>query len=94
MIIEIHRGLARYTQRPVREPVFLVGNCEDCDMVLGDPQFRPIHFYLLKQQGRTTLRLVADAPELTVNGEPKSSTLLNDGDRIRTGPYEFLVRAA
>ena len=94
MIIEIRRGLARYPQRPVRGPVFLVGKCEDCDMVLGDPQFRPVHFYLLRQQGRMTLRLVADTPELTVNGKPKSSTFLNDGDRIRTGPYEFLVRAA
>jgi hypothetical protein len=94
MILEIIRGLARYPERTVHEPVFLVGKCADCDLVLGDPQFSTVHFYLLKKHQQTMLRLVGRSPELTVNGEVKSSTYLNEGDRIRTGPYEFLVRAA
>ena len=94
MILEISRGFARHPERLVNEPVFLVGTGADCDLVLGDPQFLAVHFYLLTRQHRTMLRLVSDTPELTVNGRVQSYAYLKDGDRIRTGPYEFLVRAA
>ena len=69
MILEIRCGEARYRQRPVREPVFLVGNGQDCDMVLGDPQFPAIHFYLLTKDGRTSIRQVGELPASIVYQE-------------------------
>ena len=92
MILEIRRGRAAHLHRPVREPLFLVGTSPDCDMVLGDAQFASVHFYLLSRNGHTSLRRVVSAPELTVNGKELPSAILSDGDRIRTGSYEFLVR--
>lgn len=95
MILEIRRGQAKQLKRSITEPVFLVGTDEGCDMVLGDRQFPVIHFYVLTRDGRTTIRPAARHPELTVNGRPqKSATTISPGDRIRTGPFEFLVKAA
>ena len=94
MILEIRRGRAKNRERMVTEPMFLVGTNSDCDMVLGDKRFAPVHFYILNRDGQSTIRRVGDAPELTVNGRAKRATVIHDGDRIRTGPYEFLVRAA
>ena len=94
MILEIRRGVAKHRERKVTEPVFLVGSNPDCDMVLGDPQFAPIHFYLLRRAGRTCIRSTETDPDLTVNGQVKRVAQISEGDRIRTGPYEFIVRAA
>jgi len=95
MILEIRRGQAKRLIRGISQPVFTVGSGEDCDMVLGDQQFSPIHFYLLHRNGRTTIRPISSQPELTVNGKaPRSSTTVEPGDRIRTGPFEFFVKAA
>jgi len=58
-------------------------------MVLGDPQFADVHFYLMVDQQSVTLRHLGAAPEITINGRVVASTRLLDGDRIRTGPFEF-----
>lgn len=94
MILEIRRGRARNRSRAVCEPLFVVGGNAECDMVLGDRQFGPIHFYLLSREGRITIRKVGSQPAISINGEMTSSGVLQDGDRIRTGPYEFVVKAA
>ena len=41
--IEIVRGRARNMVRPVTVPVYLIGAANDCDLVLGDPQFSEVH---------------------------------------------------
>jgi predicted component of type VI protein secretion system len=95
VILEIKRGQAKNLKRTITEPVFLVGNSEDCDLVLGDQQFPAIHFYILYRQGRTILRPTSSFPELTLNGRLQNSAgSVSPGDRIRTGPYEFVVKAA
>ena len=95
MILEIRRGIAKRLVRDVVEPVFVVGSSTDCDLVLGDPQFAPIHFYLLRcDDNSTQLRCVADHPEVSVNGEVRSPIRVHEGDRIRSGSFEFHVRAA
>ena len=94
MILQIRRGRAKNLDRAICEPVFVVGANSQCDMILGDHQFPPIHFYVLQRRGQTILRKVGVTPAISINGELKTSTALQDGDRIRTGPYEFVVRAA
>lgn len=94
MILEIRRGQAKHRHRFITEPAFLVGVNADCDMVLGDPQFAPIHFALLNRDGETTIRCMGLKPEVTVNGVERTSGMVQPGDRIRTGSYEFILRAA
>lgn len=95
MILEIRRGRAKNLERSVLEPVFVVGANQECDMVLGDQQFAPIHFYLLQRDGHATIRKVGFRPDISVNGnEIDRSAVIQNGDRIRTGPFEFVVKAA
>ena len=87
--LEIVRGRARLRVRPVVVSTFLVGTAKDGDLVLSDPQFAGAHFYLRRSHGGVSLRHLGAAPEVTVNGTVVRKTALFDGDRIRTGPYEF-----
>lgn len=87
--LEIRRGSARQRMRPVAGPVYLIGAAPDCDLVLADPQFPAVHAYLLIGEGRVSLRRLADGPEITVDGRPVEAVELLNGDRLRTGPYEF-----
>jgi hypothetical protein len=77
--------------RQVGGPVYVVGAAMDSDLVLGDLQFPDLHFYLLVAKGIVSLRHLGDDPEITVNGRVAHRTRLLDGDRIRTGPFEFLL---
>ncbi len=90
--LEIYRGKARNRLRQVTVPVFLIGTADDSDLVLGDPQFPESHAYLFVSAGGVTLRQLGSGPEITVAGELVHSARLKDGDRIRTGPYEFRIR--
>ena len=68
--LEIVRGRARNLSRAVEVPAFLIGGANDCDMVLGDPQFPDVHACLRVTPSRVVLRYLGFAPEMTVNGEP------------------------
>ena len=89
--LEITRGTAKRPMRSIREPVYLIGRSHDCDLVLGDAQFGDVHAYLFRNGDQLRLRWLGAGPEVTVNGQKASSTLLHDEDRIRTGPFEFFV---
>jgi hypothetical protein len=90
--LEITRGRARQPIRPVKGPVFLIGAGTDCDLVLGDPAFLETYAYLLVHDDSVTVRRVADAPELLVNGEPIESAELAAGDRLMFGPFELTLQ--
>jgi predicted component of type VI protein secretion system len=89
--LQVLRGRTRFKSRPVTAPVYLIGAAPDCDLVLGDPQFPEVYAYLRRTEEGVTLRRLENGPELTVNGQLVKRCSLSDGDRIRTGPYEFLV---
>lgn len=88
----ITRGRAHNRVRLVSSPVFMIGTAPDCDLVLGDDRFPEVHAYLLLGQGPILLRWLGIDPEITVNGAQVDHVSLRDMDRLRTGPYEFLVR--
>ncbi len=93
--LEIVRGRARQTLRPVETQAYLIGTAEDSDLVLGDPQFSDTYAYLLRSPLGVVLRWLRAGPELTVNGHPVVDAVpLHDGDRLRTGPYEFRVHVS
>ncbi len=90
--LEIVRGRARNKLRPVEARAFLIGSATDCDLVLGDPHFPPVHAYLLRTPQATTIRWLGSGPALSVNHRDAiESEPLADQDLIRTGPYEFRV---
>lgn len=87
--IEILRGQAKSKLRKIKGPVYLIGSASDCDMVLADKQFPDVHMYVYVKNGKVTLRCLGSGPFVTLNGDEVGSATLQDGDRIRTGPYEF-----
>jgi hypothetical protein len=90
--LEIQRGKAKNLVRQVTGPVYLVGSARDCDLVLGDPQFPQAFAYIFVNESGVTLRRLGVGPDVTVNGSVIEAIGLEDGDRIRTGPFEFHVR--
>jgi hypothetical protein len=90
--LEIRRGKARNLVRKVFGPVYLIGRARDCDLVLGDEQFPEAYAYVFVSDPAVTLRRLGAGPDLTVNGRVVQNVELRDGDRIRTGPFEFHVR--
>ena len=89
--LEIIRGRARNRVRQMRGTTFLIGSGNECDLVLGDPQFEEVHGYLLLGTQGLVLRHLGFEPQLTVDGRPVRKTLLWNQARIRTGPFEFRV---
>lgn len=91
--LEITRGRARQRVRPIDGLAFLIGSADDNDLVLSDDQFPESHSYLLRSPLGLTLCWLGEGPEVTINGEPVTSTALVPPDaRLRTGPYEFRIR--
>jgi hypothetical protein len=91
--LEISRGRARELVRSVDGLVYLIGAAEDNDLVLADPQFPDSHSYLLRSPLGLSICWLGEGPEVTVDGLPVLGTsLVPDGSRLRTGPFEFRIR--
>ncbi|MEX0676281.1 MAG: FHA domain-containing protein [Pirellulales bacterium] len=90
--LEITRGRANHKTREVRSAAFLIGTAPDCDLVLGDPRFDPVHSYVFASPSRVTIRQLGQGPRLCVGGRPVSWAALSNLDRLQLGPYEFQVR--
>jgi hypothetical protein len=88
----IRRGVTKLRVRAIEERLFVIGKASDCDLVLGDSQFADYHAYILQRGGHITLRHLGAAPHVTVNQRWIRWGELMHGDRIRTGPYEFVLR--
>ncbi len=90
--LEILRGRARQRIRPIVRPAFLIGSAADSDLMLGAEQFPAAHCYLLLNPEGVGLRWLGFAPDVLVNDRPVEKAELQDGDLLRTGPYEFRIR--
>lgn len=90
--LEITCGRAKHRSRPIRSTAFLIGSAEDCDLVLGDPSFDPVHSYVFVRPGRVTIRQLGNGPSLYVGGRQVGWAVLQDFDRLQMGSYEFEVR--
>jgi len=88
----IGRGVAQQKVRTITPPVFVIGTNPDCDLVLTDEQFADHHAYVMVSEDRVMLRHLGGSPEITVNQRLVRWSELVHGDRLRMGPYEFLIR--
>jgi predicted component of type VI protein secretion system len=89
--LRIERGQARRCLRTLDQPLYLIGRAKDCDLVLGDDQFADYHAYIRLHNDEIWFRHLGEAPEVTVNGRAMRWGELQDGDRLRTGPYQFKI---
>lgn len=89
--LTIQKGRAKNLIRDVAGPVFTIGTDPTCDMILGDQQFPDVHSYVCVRDGVVSLRYLGQGPPVTVNGREVRWGELRDGDRVRTGSYEFRV---
>ena len=91
LVLEICSGRTQFPLRPVRSTRFLIGAGEGCDLQLGGTDMPPLHSIVHVDRVETLLETVALSPPLKVNGLVVESVLLQDGDQISIGPFEFVV---
>ena len=91
LVLEICSGQTRFPLRPVKSNRFLIGAAEGCDLRLGGADMPPLHSIVHVDHVETLLETVTLTPPLSVNGLVVESVLLQDGDRIGIGPFEFLA---
>ncbi|RCS41233.1 hypothetical protein DTL42_21930 [Bremerella cremea] len=90
----ITRGQASFRIRHIESSVYMLGSGSECDLVLGDDQFPELYAYILRTNEGYQIRCLDAEPVLTVNAEDTLLCRLNNGDRIRCGPYEFRFHQA
>ena len=84
---------ARFPIRPVSEGSFLIGHGTDCDLRLGDHEVPALHSILRVTRSSASITLIAEKPELLVNGESVSrAARLLDGDIVEIGDVRLVFR--
>ncbi len=89
--LEIVRGRARNRIREITAPAYLIGAAADCDLVIGDQRFPEAHSYLLLSPESVAVRWLGVGPKISRNGLLLNRALLEDGDVLEMGPYQFRV---
>jgi chromosome segregation ATPase len=92
--LELRHGSARTTAHEVADVTFLIGSVPGCDLRLPGVNLPAVLCLLARQPGAVTLRKLAPALPLLVNGQPIAHAVLNHGDRITLGAVDLLVQIA
>jgi len=83
---------ARFPIRPISEGSFLIGHGTACDLRLGDHEVPALHSILRVTRSSASITLMAERPELYINGESVPRGVLYDGDMIEIGDVRFVFR--
>ncbi len=83
---------SRFPIRPISEGSFLIGHGTACDLRLGDHEVPALHSILRVTRSSATITLMADRPELIVNGESVPRAVLHDGDMMEIGEVRLVFR--
>src|SRR5690606_1427483 len=90
--LEIHDGSGRAEYVTIsREGIGLVGADPKCDVVVPDPQARPIHARLRWKRDWLRLEAMPEARSLLVNGRKLAKATLRQGDEIVIGACRIFV---
>jgi len=92
LTLDIKRGKTSHPLRPVKTARFLIGSGSGCHLSLGGGEIPPLHTILFIQSGEVLAEAIAGSPPLTANGNAVSSVVLEDGDVLGIGSFEFTVR--
>ncbi|MBI1312420.1 hypothetical protein GC176_14105 [bacterium] len=91
-LLEITRGRTQNPLRPITHERFLIGAGERCDLRLGGSDMPPLHSILYVDGIDVWIDMIADGPELKVNGQATRSTHLADGDELEVGAFQLALR--
>ena len=83
---------ARFPIRPISEGSFLIGHGTACDLRLGDHEVPALHSILRVTRTSASIMLMAERPELFVNGESVARAVLHDGDMVEIGDVRLVFR--
>ena len=83
---------ARFPIRPISEGSFLIGHGSACDLRLGDQEVPALHSILRVTRSSASITLMAERPELIVNGESVPRAILQDGDLVEIADVRLVFR--
>ncbi len=83
---------ARFPIRPISEGSFLIGHGSACDLRLGDHEVPALHSILRVTRTSASITLMAERPEVFVNGESVSRAVLCDGDLVEIADVRLVFR--
>lgn len=92
LLLEVTRGKTRQPIRPVLTPRFLIGSSAACELQLGGSDIPALHSLIVCEKQTFRWERIADSPVLRCNGEATDAIVLQDGDRVTCGCFEFAVR--
>ncbi len=90
--LEVSRGRTVFRRRPITNKSFLIGSGEHCDLQLGGHEIPLLFGIIQADDEQLRIRTVESEPELKINGKPQTSAILNDGDLIEIGTFQFVAR--
>ncbi|NOX56848.1 MAG: FHA domain-containing protein [Planctomycetes bacterium] len=88
--LRVRRGETQQPERPVNTERFLIGSGPRCHLRL-DGGIPSLHSLIRRDGEEIWIEALASSPPLQVNGQIRRSTLLQNGDRIEIGAFEFEV---
>lgn len=91
LTLQVSRGKTNFPHRPVSVPRFAIGAGSGCDIVLGDSNVPALHTILLVEGGCVIAEAIAHSPLLKVNGNVVKTAILEDGDVLTIGGFQFAI---
>lgn len=91
MWLEVRRGKTNSPRRPVRSNRFLIGAGSNCQLQLGGDEIPILHSVLLVEEQGAHIDSLVEHPTLLVNGAPRRTADLQNGDIFTIGRFEFAV---
>ena len=91
MWLEVRRGKTNAPQRTVRSDRYLIGAGSNCQLQLGGEDIPILHSVLLVEEQGAHIDALVEQPVLLVNGAPRRTADLQDGDIFAIGKFEFAV---
>jgi Inner membrane component of T3SS, cytoplasmic domain len=86
----VQNGRHAGTRRPLRSPLTLIGRTSECDVRLVSDAVAALHCALFPTAAGIVLRDLGSGTK--VNDEPVETGLLQDGDILSVGPFQFRIR--
>lgn len=90
--LEIVKGKTKFPVRPLQGDRLTIGAGTCCGLQISGQSMPILHTVIHIEEGEVTIEAIAPQPRLLLNGIPRHTSLLSDGDVIAIGPIEFVFR--